>query len=239
MDTASSKSSQRWAIDGFRVGRGAARWFALGAIAGPLLLNLAWIVLGLMRPETKDSWGVSGGITGMITQPVSGLGIGPNDWLFNAAFLLNGILMLAGVVGVFQSIEVSDRSGWRNVCAVLLALSGVGSAICGIFTIQFFIPHMIGFLLGGGLPVLSFLASGFFFRGIPSWRRFGTWLLIASPLTLALLALFFANFRFDMMAAGTGIAGLTERILVIETQVWFAAMGWLAYRRLTQVGARA
>jgi len=32
------------------------------------------------------------------------------------------------------------------------------------------------------------------------------------------------------MAAGVGVAGLTERILVIEVQAWYVAMGWLAFR---------
>src|SRR3970282_556232 len=98
-------------------------------VAGPILLTLAWIVLGLMRPATKNEWGVSGGITGMITQPFSGLGIGSNGFLFNAAFLLNGLLILAGVFGVFQTIEASGRSAARRACAVLLALSGLGSVM--------------------------------------------------------------------------------------------------------------
>jgi len=27
------------------------------------------------------------------------------------------------------------------------------------------------------------------------------------------------------------VAGLTERILAVEVQAWFVAMGWLAFRR--------
>ncbi len=234
MATASSKSNISPLINGFVVTQDTARWLSLGAVAGPVLLNLAWVVLGLMRPATKSAWGVSGGITGMITQPFSGLGLGPNGFLFNAAFVFTGLLLMAGVFGIFQTIEANSRPAARRVSAALLGLSGVGSVICGIFTIQSFLPHMFGFLLGTAIPVIGFVTTGFFLRRIPLWRQFGTWLLFGSPLTVVLLVLFFANFRFDTMAAGVGFAGLTERILVIEVQAWFVSMGWLAFRRANE-----
>jgi hypothetical membrane protein len=238
MSTASSKSNKQSVMNGILVTHDTARWLALGAVAGPILLTLAWIDLGLMRPAVRDAWGVSGGITGMITQPFSGLGLGSNGFLFNTAFVLSGLLIMVGVFGIFQTIEATGSPMARRASAVLLALTGLGSVVCGLFTIQLFIPHMIGFLLGSGTPVLSFLVAGSFLRRIPRWRRFGTWLLLASPLTLVLLVLFFINFNFDTMAAGIGVAGLTERILVIEVQAWYMTMGWLAFRRPDQVGLR-
>jgi len=53
-------------------------------------------------------------------------------------------------------------------------------------------------------------------------------LLLASPLTLALTILYFATFTPTAEGAKTGIAGLTERILVTEVLAWFVALGWLA-----------
>jgi hypothetical membrane protein len=170
----------------------------------------------------------------MVTQPFSGLGIGPNGALFNTAFVLSGLLVLAGLVGVFQSIESPGRSAARRASATLLALSGVGMIACGIFTLESFFLHMTGFLLGCVTPVASFLVTGLLLRRIPQWRRFGTWLLAGSPLTLLLLILFFLTFDQATMAAGLGVAGLTERILVVEVLGWFAAMGWLAMRRTTR-----
>jgi hypothetical membrane protein len=184
-----------------------------------------------MRPDTKNEWGVSGGITGMITQPFSGLGLGPNGALFNAAFLLGGLLIMLGVFGVFQTIGAGERPALRKAGVALLTLSGLGSVICGVFTLESFFLHMAGFLLGVGAPVFGFLVVGLFLRDIPRWRRFGTWLLLGSPLTLVLIVLFFLTFQYDKMAAGVGVAGLTERILVLEVQAWFVAMGWLAFRR--------
>jgi uncharacterized membrane protein len=222
-------------MNGFLVTPETARWLALGAVVGPILLTLAWIVLGLMRPATKNEWGVSGGITGMITQPFSGLGIGSNGPFMNAAFVLSGLLMLAGVIGIFQSIpEISARARWGLIA--LFALTPLGMVVDGIFTIETFMPHMMGFLLASGTPVIGFLVAGLVLRGIPRWRHLGSWLLLGSPLTLLLLVLFFLTFHYDTMAAGLGVAGLTERILVIELQAWYMAMGWLAFRRPEQVG---
>ena len=42
--------------------------------------------------------------------------------------------------------------------------------------------------------MLSFLVTGLLLRRVPRWRRFGSGLLLGSPLTLALLVLYFLTF---------------------------------------------
>ena len=76
---------------------------------------------------------------------------------------------------------------------------------------------------------MSFLAAGWFLRSIPDWRRFGTWLLLGSPLTLVLVVLCFLTFDPAGAGAGVGVAGLTQRVLAVEVHAWFVAMGWLAF----------
>jgi len=56
-------------------------------------------------------------------------------------------------------------------------------------------------------------------------------LLLGSPLTLTLLILFFLTLSPTAAGAETGVAGLTQPILVLEVQAWFVAIGWLAFRR--------
>jgi hypothetical protein len=68
-------------------------------------------------------------------------------------------------------------------------------------------------------------------RRLPGWRGIGNGLLLAGPLTLALVALYFLTFSPTVAGAETGIAGLTERILVLEMQAWYVALGWLVFRR--------
>ena len=149
----------------------------------------------------------------------------------NAAFVVTGLILIAGVVGVFRTTRAAGRPVLRRTAAVLLACTGVGQVIDGIFNLEAVMPHFLGFALALGTPVISFLVAGRYFRGIPDWRRFGTWLQLGSPLTLALLIAFFVTFQPTADGAEHGIAGLVQRAGVIEVLAWFVAMGWLAYRR--------
>ena len=140
---------------------------------------------------------------------------------------------MTGAVGIFLTIpEMSTIARWSS--SVLLALSGLGMAMDGIFTLESFFPHFIGFILGAGVPVVGFLVTGFSLRRIPHWRRFGSWLLLGSPLTLALMVLYFLTFAPTAEGAKTGIAGLTERILVLELAAWCVAMGWKSFQQSRQ-----
>ena len=215
-----------------------ARWLALGAVAGPVLFTLAWFVLGFLSPGYK-LFGTLIAPYSPISQPISGLGLGPTGPFMNAAFVLGGLMLLAGVIGVFQTMTTSSRPAARWACAVLLALSPLGMVVAGIFTLEAVFAHLIGFLLGLATPVLSFLAAGWFLRGIPGWRRFGNWLLLGSPLTLVLVVLFFLTFDPAAAGAGLGVAGLTQRVLGVEVHAWFVAMGWLAFRRSKPAARRS
>ena len=207
----------------------AIRWLALGAVAGPVLFTLAWFILGFLSPG-YTAWGTRIAPYSPISQGISGLGLGITAPFMNTAFVFSGLLILAGVVGIFQGIrEMGALARWS--CTMLLALSPLGMAVDGIFTLESFLPHMVGFLLAAASPVLSFVVIGLLLRRVPGWRRLGNWLLLASPLTLVLLVLFFLTFSPTVAGTQTGVAGLTERILGIEVQAWFVAMGALAFRR--------
>ena len=207
----------------------AIRWLALGAVAGPVLFTLAWVVLGFLSPG-YTAWGTRIAPYSPISQPISGLGLGPTAPFMNATFVLSGLLILVGVVGIFQGIrEMGTLARWS--CTVLLALSPLGMVVDGFFTLESILPHTAGFLLGCATPVLSFVVIGLLLRRVKSFRRFGNWLLLGSPLTLALLILYFLTFSPTLAGIQTGVAGLTERILGIEVQAWFVAMGALAFRR--------
>jgi hypothetical protein len=214
-----------------------ARWLALGAVAGPVLFTLAWFVLGFLSPG-YTLFGTLIAPYSPLSQPISGLGLGPTGPFMNAAFVLGGLMLLAGVIGVFQTMTATGRPTARWACAALLALSPLGMVIAGIFTLEAIFAHLIGFLLAVATPVVSFLAAGWFLRGIPLWRRFGNWLLLGSPLTLVLVVLFFLTFDPAAAGAGVGVAGLTQRVLSVEVHAWFVAMGWLAFLSSKPVARR-
>jgi hypothetical protein len=207
--------------------RPAARWLALGALAGPVVFTLAWLVLGFLSPG-YTLFGYRFTHYSPISQPISGLGIGRTAPFMNSAFVVGGVLLLAGVVGIFRTLPDPGRPAARRVAAGLLALTGVGQILDGVFTLAAMLPHMLGFLLALGTPVVSFLVAGRYLRGVPGWRRFGSWLRLGSPLTLLLLILFFTTFQPTVDGAEHGVAGLVQRLAAVEVLAWFAAMGWLA-----------
>src|ERR1700676_5445488 len=90
----------------------AARWVALGAVAGPVLFTLGWFVLGFVSPG-YTMWGTRIAPYSVVSQPLSGLGLGPTGPFMNAVFMLSGLLMVVGAVGVFRSIrELSPTASW-------------------------------------------------------------------------------------------------------------------------------
>jgi hypothetical protein len=203
-------------------------WLALGTVAGSVLFTLGWFVLGFISPG-YTMWGTRVAPYSAVSQPLSGLGLGPTGPFMNAIFILSGLLVVAGAVGVFKAIpELGRASRW--ICTILLALPGLGSVIDGIFTLEHFFLHFVGFGLALS-TVVGFPVTGYLLRRVPSWRGFGTWLIVAGPVTLALTVLYFATFTPTIEGIQHGVAGLTERILVVELQAWYVAIGWLAFRR--------
>lgn len=204
------------------------RALTFGAIAGPILFTAAWVLLGLLSPG-YTLWDTRIAPYSAVSQPISGLGLGPTGPFMNAAFVLSGLLLLAGIVGIATRIPALDPMA-RWGCASLLALSPVGSIMDGLFTLESFLPHFVGYLLAIGSTIVSFLVFGLVLRRLPDWRRMGTALILASPLTLVLMAV--AQLTFDPLAAGAnvGVAGLTQRVVVTEVLAWFAALGWTGLR---------
>jgi hypothetical protein len=203
-------------------------WLALGTVLGPLVFTLAWLWLGAVSPG-YTIFGVHIAPYSPIAQPISGLGLGVTGPYMNGAFVLSGLSMLVGVAGIYTALP--SRSALRWLCAALLALTPLGVILAGLFNLESPMLHYVGALLGLGSPVLSFLMTGLVLRGSPGWRRLGTGLLLASPISLVLLVVFFASFEQATTAANQGIAGLTQRVLVLEEFVWFVALGWHAYKR--------
>jgi len=200
----------------------------LAAVAGPVLLTLAWFVLGFMNAG-YSLWGTRIAPYSAISQPLSGLGLGPTGPFMNTAFVLSGLLMMAGAIGVFRAIhELGARTRW--ICTALLALPGLGAVIDGLFTLEHFFLHFVGFGLAL-TTVVGFPVIGVFLRRVPGWRGFGSWLIVAGPVTLALTVLYFATFTPTIEGVQHGVAGLTERILVLELQAWYVAIGWRAFSR--------
>jgi hypothetical protein len=145
---------------------------------------------------------------------------------------VSGLLIVVGAFGVFRAIpELGPAARW--IGTAVFALPGLGSVMDGIFTLEHFFLHFVGFGLAL-TTVVGFPVTGYLLRRVPGWRGFGSWLIVAGPVTLALTVLYFATFTPTIEGIQHGVAGLTERILVLELQAWYVAMGWLVFRRRGQ-----
>jgi hypothetical membrane protein len=211
------------------------RWsrrLALGAIAGPALFTAVWLILGFASPGYTVS-GTWISPYSPISQPISGLGLGKTAPYMNTAFVVSGLLLLAGVIGVARSLPAGGRPRMRAASAALLALAPLGLIVVGLFDLEKMAMHLVGATLILATPVISFLVTGLYLRGVPGQRRFGNALLLASPLTLVLFVVYNLSFDQAATAAGHGAAGLTQRVLFVEVLAWFVAMGWRASRVAT------
>jgi hypothetical protein len=203
------------------------------SIIGPIILNLGWLILGVFMPPIHTDFGIIGGISGMITNPISGLGVGPNAILFNLSFILSGVLIIIGLFGLFYTLPNKDQSVKHWIVAFLLSLCPIGLIFCGIFTLEFSVPlHMLAFYLGGGTPVISFIIAGIYFGHMYNWKIFGKVLIIGGPLTLILTTIFmFITYDVELIASGGGIAGIPSRILTIEVCSYYFAIGLFGFKQ--------
>jgi hypothetical membrane protein len=207
------------------------RAVSLGAALGPLLFTSAWIVLGVLQPAVRTEYGLIGGIRGAITNPISALGVGPHAREFNLAFILCGLLMACGAFAVRERISSIGNTTIPRSFAILLSLSPLGLILAGLFTLQNSLAmHNVAAILVFVAPVVTFPLCAAQIRRIPGQRGVSNALFLAGPLTLAFLVLFLVTFQLPAIIAGTGIAGLTERLLLAEIHIWYIALGWRAFR---------
>jgi len=204
------------------------RWLSSGGSLGLILFTLAWFILGFVSPGFTI-YGVTISPYSPISAQISALGLGLTAFYMNTAFVLTGLLLLIGLIGIFWKIKgPNDETPWASV--ILLAITPLGAIMDGFYTINSGFIHYIISIVAFVAPVVSFAVTGFQLRKIPSWRNFGKWLILGSPLTLILLILFFMTFVPTPQGQEVGVGGLVERILITEVLFWYAAMGWLAFR---------
>jgi hypothetical protein len=210
--------------------RAITRNLALGAVVGPAIFTLGWITLGFFN-NGYTLFGTRIPNYSPLTQPISGLGLGRTAPIMNTLFVLTGVLLALGILAALKTTDGAGPRWQRRLSTGFLLLIPVGSIIDGLFTLQSMAIHDLGFFLATGSPIIGFLVLGTYFRRIPGWQRFGTGLLIASPITLALFVLFFLTFTPTVAGLEHGIAGLVQRILVLEVFTWLAIMAIRANRR--------
>jgi hypothetical protein len=121
---------------------------------------------------------------------------------------------------------------------VLLALPAIGMLWAGIFNMHWITLHNIGAGLAFTAPILAFLVAGIILRRSPRRRGIGDWLILASPLTVALLIGYLASAPLSALKSvdGGGTLGIWERVLILEVFLWYVILGWRALRDRREAG---
>jgi hypothetical membrane protein len=176
--------------------------------AGAALFTLTWLVLGAVSPG-YPLFGRTIAPYSWVSQPISGLGLGSTGPWMNAAFVLGGVLVSAGVLATARLW----RGRSRRTALVLLACMGVGMAVCGLFTLESIMLHLVGFVVAVVLPGVGLVLAGVALRRTAP--RLATVALVGGVATLALFVAFQATFDPAAAGDGGGVAGLVQRVLVV------------------------
>jgi hypothetical membrane protein len=192
------------------------------AVLGSAAFTATWVVLGLIS-DGYQMWDITVDSYSSIAQPISGLGLGSTAPVMNAAFVVCGILITVGVWAAMGRWPGRERRPLRWA-RPLVAASGIGMALCGIFTLESILLHTLGFLIAAVLPGAGFIVAARALRGT-AYHRLAAWLWFAGPATLAGVAGYLATFNATDAGNNVGVAGLVERVLLVVLMISLAAIG--------------
>ncbi len=185
-----------------------ARWLALiGGVINPIAFVLAYTLAGLVRPGYSP-----------IHQAISDLGVGPNGSLMDTIAVLHALLLIAFAVGFALLMRGVLTAGWRWFGVALLVVRGLAQVTTGLFTDA---PATVRIHSLATIVALLSMMGAFTVIGLglvrtPQWRAWGTYSLVATLVTLLLVAIEFWAFRPGTPLAPARVGGLLERVLSVE-----------------------
>jgi hypothetical membrane protein len=194
------------------------RWSALAGVVGPILFLAVLTILGFLRPGYSQ-----------ISQAGSDLGIGPNAWILNLTFVINGLLLIAFAISFFLGMHHVFGRGLRLACLVLLLLSGMGWMAAGIFTeapATVTLHWALGFPLAFALPIVVCIIVSRQWRRVSEWRGYGRYSLFTALGVVASIFLSYAFFIPGSPLSGIQVGGLIERFLILVVFAWYVVIGW-------------
>jgi hypothetical membrane protein len=200
-------------------------WLSLGAVVGPIVLAVGWIILGALHQGYSPT-----------RQLISVLGIMKYGVALDVVFIANGLLILIGIVGVVRSLRSEISIKARRTIAILLALSPLGVLWDGIFNMNHLILHTIGTQFACALPIITLPIIGLMLRR-SEWRKISNWLIFSGLLSLVFIIGFTSSIPSSELRTIQGATrggsnlGLWERALITEIQAWYLILGWMAFRR--------
>jgi hypothetical protein len=192
------------------------------SVIGAVVFTVTWVVLGFVS-DGYQMWDIVVDPYSPIAQPISGLGMGSTAPVMNTAFVVCGALTSVGAWAAMGRWPGADRrpARWARV---MVAASGVGMAMCGIFNLESIMFHTLGFLIATAVPGAGLLVGARALRGT-AHHRLAAWLRVAGPVTLAGVIAFMVTFNAADAGHNVGVAGLIQRVLVTVMLSAVAAIG--------------
>ena len=194
-----------------------ARWVGFANLLNLVLFQALFVVAAMLRPGYSP-----------ITQPASDLGIGPFGQWIDAGVIVLAMLKIALAISFFILTRAIISAPWRSVCAVLIALPGLGNIVTAIFTEA--PATLVIHSLASAVVVLACLMM-FFVVGIvlwraPGWHGFATFSVLAGVAFVVMAAFLYLSFAPTSPLAGLHVGGLSERVVIFWRDLWYAVLGW-------------
>jgi Protein of unknown function (DUF998) len=194
-----------------------ARWVGLANLLNLVLFQMLFIVAALLRPGYSP-----------ISQPASDLGIGPfGEWV-DAGVIVLAMLKIALAIAFFMLMRPILSGAWRLVCAVLIAVPGLGNMVTAIFTEA--PPTLMIHSLASAIVVLAcvmmFFVTGAALWRVAGWHGFAVFSVLAGGVFVVLAVCLYLTFAPTSPLSALHVGGLSERLVIVWRDLWYAVLGW-------------
>jgi hypothetical protein len=189
-----------------------------------VLFQVLFLIAAMLRPGYSP-----------VSQPASDLGIGPfGEWVDTGVMLL-ALLKIALAIAFFLAMRPILSGAWRWVCALLVALPGLGNIVTAIFTeapATLVIHSLASALVVLGCLMMFFVVGAALWRA-RGWHSFGIFSVAAGFVFLLLAVVLYLTFAPTSPLAAQHIGGLSERIVILWRDLWYAVLGWQFFKWAT------
>jgi len=197
------------------------RWVGFANVLNLVLFQVLFIVAAMLRTGYLP-----------ISQPASDLGVGPFGEWTDAGVIVLALLKIALALAFFVTMRPILSVAWRSVCAVLVALPGLGNIVTAIFTDApaTVVIHSLASAVVVLACVLMFFVVGALLWRAPGWHGFGMFSVAAGVVFVVLAAFLYLTFAPTSPLFALHVGGLSERVVILWRDLWYAVLGWHFFR---------
>ncbi|QDZ15078.1 DUF998 domain-containing protein [Humibacter ginsenosidimutans] len=190
-----------------------------GVIAGPFYV-IASVIQGLLTSGfdfAHDSWSL--------------LSTGSAGWIHVVVFVLTGLMVIAGAVGIHRHVSAgAARTAWAYLAGYGILLVGAGVFAPDVAGASFTWHGMVH-LACGGLGFVAFAVWAFLVA-----RRVGQTSRALAVCSVIAGVLLLVGFGFVASGAGSALATVVFTIAVVVSWAWLSVASVLFYREAAEAG---